>query len=242
MAIGQVNPMAKWHAACWAGTGIYSSRTMRTTILIAAIAGLSAFSNAQVVLTPPARTINTGKAEVTCVAIAPKGDRILVGTARGAQLYDIASGKRVVAFPYDEDGSGVVYHAAFNENGEYVVLIGFAGTREVWDVKNGKQDKMLAKHRWIPDAIRTRGLGLKKGNSEFDRFYQQAEAEHDGITARAGKNGEVVFIDADGNAVQSLAYPENKDQHHRAPCLFHGGQFITGTDDGRVLFYDLVKR
>ncbi|MBP8822278.1 MAG: hypothetical protein KBH07_01385 [Flavobacteriales bacterium] len=198
-------------------------------------------ATAQVVLDPPVKTINLGKVEVTCLALAPKGDRILVGTARGAELRDLETGKRIADFPYDEDGSSVVYHAAFNDNGEYVVLIGFAGTREVWDVKTGKQDKMIARYKWIPDAIRTRELGLKKGNSEFDRFYQQTEAVHGPFTAKAVKDGGVVFTDAAGNAVQSLAYPQNKDQHHRAPCLFHNGQFITGTDDGRVLFHDLAK-
>jgi len=147
----------------------------------------------------------------------------------------------VAQFPYEEDGSKAVYHIAFNENGEFVVLIGYAGTREVWDVKSGKQDRMLARQRWIPDAIRTRDMGLKKGNSNFDRFYQQSEAEQDGITARADKDGAVVFTDADGNALQTLTFSENKDPHHRAPCLFHDGQFITGTDDGRVLFYELAK-
>ncbi len=199
-------------------------------------------ASAQVVLVPPARSISIGKAEVTCLAIAPKGDRVLVGTNKGAELFDIEKGKRVASFPYNEDGATTVYHAAFNDNGEFVVLIGFAGTREVWDVKDGKQDKTLSKHRWIPDAIRTRELGLKKGNSGFDRFYQQMEAQEGGIKSRADKNGAVVFTDADGNALQTLSFPENKDQHHRAPCLFHNGQFITGTDDGRVLFYDLAKR
>ncbi len=198
-------------------------------------------ASAQVVMEPPARTINVGKAEVTSLAIAPKGDRILVGTDKGAELFDIVQGKRVAKFPYNEDGSTVVYHTAFNDNGEFVVLIGYAGTREVWDVKDGKQDKMINRHRWIPDAIRTRDLGLKKGNSSFDRFYQQSEAEHNGIVAKADKDGTVVFTNADGDVVQKLVYATNKDQHHRAPCLFHDGQFITGTDDGRVLFYDLAK-
>lgn len=215
---------------------------MKKHILSLALIGTTWASTAQVVLTPPAKTIATGKAEVTCLAIAPKGDRILVGTARGAELYDMESGKRVARFPYNEDGSEVVYHASFNDNGEWVVLIGYAGTREVWDVKDGKQDKMIARHKWIPDAIRTRGMGLKKGNSDFDRFYQQVEATEGGITAKADKNGMVVFTDDGGNALQRIAYPDNKDQHHRAPCLFRNGQFITGTDDGRVLFYDLVKR
>lgn len=215
---------------------------MKSFLAAIVVSGVSLQVSAQVVLVPPAKTINVGKQEVTCLAVAPKGDRILVGTSKGAELYDIEKGKRVASFAYDEDGSSVVYYAAFNENGEYVVLIGFAGTREVWDVKTGKQDKMIARYKWIPDAIRTRELGLKKGNSDFDRFYQQPEAEHDGITARAGKNGDVVFIDVDGNAVQNLTYPENKDQHHLAPCLFHEGHFITGTDNGRVLFYDLAKR
>lgn len=215
---------------------------MKHYFLLLAMACSTLMASAQVVLTPPAKTIQVGKAEVTCLAIAPKGDRILVGTVRGAELFDIESGKRVAKFPYDEDGSSVVYHASFNDNGEWVVLIGHAGTREVWSAKDGKQDKILSKHRWIPDAVRTREMGLKKGNSDFDRFYQQAEAVQGDITAKADKKGVVVFMDGDGHALQTLDYPENKDQHHRAPCLFHEGQFITGTDDGRVLFYDLTGR
>lgn len=215
---------------------------MNRYILSIALACSTIMASAQVVMTPPAKIIDVGKAEVTCVAIAPKGDRILIGTDKGAELFDIEKGKRVAKFPYNEDGSSVVYHAAFNENGEWVVLIGYAGTREVWDVRTGAQDKMLAKHKWIPDAIRTRDLGLKKGNSDFDRFYQQLEARHGDITAKADKGGAMVFTDGDGKALQTLSFPENKDQHHRAPCLFHEGWFITGTDDGRVLFYELAKR
>lgn len=214
---------------------------MKFPLFALTLAVLTHHVTAQVVLEPSAKVINVGKAEVTSLAIAPKGDRILVGTNRGAELFDIEKGKRVASIPYDEDGSTAVYYAAFNDNGEFVVLIGYAGTREVWDVKSGKQDKMLARQRWIPDAIRTRDLGLKKGNSDFDRFYQQSEAEHGEVQVRADKDGSVVFTDVDGNALQTLTYPENKDQHHRAPCLFHNGQFITGTDDGRVLFYDLAK-
>ncbi|MEO7080175.1 MAG: hypothetical protein ABIY71_01565 [Flavobacteriales bacterium] len=214
---------------------------MKLPLFALALAVLTQSVTAQVVLDPPAKVISVGKSEITSLAIAPKGDRILVGTNRGAELFDIEKGKRVASFPYNEDGSTAVYYTAFNDNGEFVVLIGFAGTREVWDVKNGKQDKILAGHRWIPDAIRTKDLGLKKGNSDFDRFYQQAEAEHGDITVRATKDGSLVFTDGDGNALQTLTYPANKDQHHRAPCLFHNGQFITGTDDGRVLFYDLAK-
>lgn len=204
-----------------------------------AAATLTSFATAQVVLDPPAKTIKCDKAEVTCLAIAPKGDRILVGTDKGAELRDLTTGKRIAQFPFNEDGSTAVYHCAFNDNGEFVVLIGLTGKREVWESNTGKQDKMLAHHRWIPDAIRTRELGLKMGNSPFDRFYQQLEARHGAYTAKADKNGTVVFTDKDGNAVQTLTYPENKDQHHRAPCLFADKWFITGTDDGRVLFYDL---
>lgn len=210
-------------------------------LLAAACSALALASSAQVVLEPAAKTIELPNCEVTSLAIAPKGDRILVGTDKGAELRDLERGKRVSSFPYDEDGSTAVYYAAFNKNGEYVVLIGHAGTREVWGVKKGERDKMLRNYPWIPDAIRTRELGLRKSNSNFDRFYQQMEAKHGGITARAGEDGAVVFTDADGNALQTLTFPENKDKHHRAPCLFHDGQFITGTDDGRVLFYDLAK-
>ena len=210
--------------------------------------GLAAFfafffnAGAQVVLEPATKVIKLGKAEVTCLAIAPKGDRILIGTSYGAELRDIGTGKRIADFRYNEDGTSMVYYAAFNENGEFVVLIGYSGKREVWDVKTGKEDKMLASYKWIPDAVRTRDLGLVKANSAFDRFYQQSKAEQDGITARADKLGSVVFTDASGNALQTLTFPENKDKQHLAPCLFHDSWFITGTDDGQVLFYDLVKR
>ncbi len=214
---------------------------MKYILFTAALLGAVRSAPAQVVLPTAAKVINLGKGQVNCIAMAPKGDRILVGTDRGAELRDTESGKRVAAFLYDEDGSTAVYYAAFNENGEYVVLIGFAGTREVWDVKTGKRDKMLSLYKWIPDAIRTRDMGLKKGNSGFDRFYQQAEAKHGAITAKAAGNGAVVFTDADGNALQTLSFPENKDRLYMAPCLFDNGRFITGTDDGRVLFYPLAK-
>lgn len=214
---------------------------MKFSLCALAFGMLTLQASAQVVLDPPVKVIDLGKGQVTCLAIAPKGDRILVGTDRGAELRDLETGKRVADFPYDENGSTTVYHAAFNDNGEYVVLIGFAGTREVWDAKTGKQDKRLAMYKWIPDAIRTRDLGLKKGNSDFDRFYQQGKAEHGEVTAHADKEGAVVFTGADGNALQTLTFPENKDKLYKAPCLFHDDLFITGTDDGRVLFYDLAK-
>ena len=214
---------------------------MKLPLCALAIGLLTLQASAQVVLDPPAKVFELGKSQVTCFAIAPKGDRILVGTDKGAELRDLETGKRLVEFPYNEDGSTTVYHGAFNDNGEYVVLIGFAGTREVWDVKTGKQDKRLNMYKWIPDAIRTRDLGLKKGNSNFDRFYQQGKAEHGDVAAHADKEGSVVFTDASGNALQTLTFPENKDKLYRAPCLFHDDKFITGTDNGRVLFYDLAK-
>lgn len=214
---------------------------MKLSLPLLALGLLTLPVSAQVVLDPPAKVIEIGKGQVTCLAIAPKGDRILVGTDRGADLRDLETGKRVAEFAYNEDGSTIVYHCAFNDNGEFVVLIGFDGTREVWDVKTGKQDKRLAMYKWIPDAIRTRDLGLKKGNSAFDRFYQQGKAEHGDIAAHADKEGSVVFTDRDGNALQTLTFPKNKDKLYRAPCLFLENRFITGTDDGRVLFYDLAK-
>jgi len=197
------------------------------------------FANAQAVLDPPARTIQLEKLEVTCLAMAPKGDRVLVGTSKGAYLHDLETGRKLLAFPFNEDESTAVYSVAFNDNGEYVVLIGFTGKRAVFDVKTGKQDKDLMNHRWIPDPRALKAMGLVMGNSPFDRFYQQSEATHNGIRAKAEKNGSVIFTDVTGAEVQRLTYAENKDQHHRAPCLFTESQFVTGTDNGRVLFYDL---
>ncbi len=202
---------------------------------------LSISLNAQALLDPPAKTIKCNKAEATYLAIAPKGDRILVCNEKGAELRDIDTGKLIADFAYDEDGTSTVYYGAFNENGEYVVLIGYTGKREVWNVTTGKRDKNLALYKWIPDAIRTREKGLKLGNSAFDRFYQQTEAKEGDLTAHAVKDGAVVFTAADGNAVQTLSFPDNKDKQHLAPTLFYNGQFITATDDGKVLFYNLVK-
>lgn len=194
---------------------------------------------AQVVETPPARILRVSKAEVTALAISPKGDRLLVGLNKGAELYDLESGKRVHAFPYSEDGSTVVYHVGFNDNGEYVVLIGHSGKRTVWDAGKGAQEKVITPHRWIPDPRAVKAMGLDMKNSTFDRFYQQMELDLGGHVARAGKHGVVEFIDAEGGVTQRLEYPENKDQHHRAPLLAWDGHLLVGTDDGRVLFYRL---
>jgi WD40 repeat protein len=197
--------------------------------------------NAQVVTTPPAKTIrNTAKAEVVSLVISPKGDRVLVGLNKGAELYDIESGKKVRAFPFNEDDGTAVYHAAFNDNGEKVVLVGHTGKRTVWNVKTGEQEMVLRDNMtWIPEPTKLRAMGLEGKNSNFDRFYQQSEAKHGDITVRTGKHGLIEFMDAENKVVQKLEYPENKDQHHRAPLLFWEEWFITGTDDGRVLFYKL---
>lgn len=193
----------------------------------------------QVVDTAPARTIRTAKAEVVSLAISPKGDQLLVGSNKGAELYDLESGKRIHAFPYSEDGGTTVYHVGFNDNGEFVVLIGHTGKRTVWSVKNGKQEKVISDHRWVPDPRSVKAMGLDMKNSSFDRFYQQDQVEVNGHTARGGKHGLVEFADEEGKVVQKLEFPENKDQHHRSPLLEWDGHLLVGTDDGRVLFYAL---
>ena len=212
---------------------------MRTAFASIALTLLLTNAQAQVVVEPAALTLRLAKCEVTCLALAPKGDRILIGTDKGAELWDIQSAKKVQTFVYNEDGSSTVYHAAFNENGEYVVLIGHSGKRVVGDVKNGKMDRVLNTYTWLPDPRAVKAMGFDMKNSTFDRFYQQLQAKHGDITARSGAKGIVEFSDVTGQVVQPLTFPENKDQHHKAPCLFMDGQFVTGTDDGRVLFYTL---
>lgn len=212
--------------------------TIQRLVSAAATCGLATIiAQAQVVEIPAAKEIKCSKAEVTCLAISPKGDKILVGLDHGAELYDLESGRRTHTFKFSEDESNVVYYCAFNPNGEYVVLTGYSGKREVWDVKTGEQDREIAPHNWIPDPRATKAMGLQASNSAFDRFYQQTEAGHGAVKAKAVKDGAVEFCDAEGNVMQKLVPPANKDQHHRAPCLFHEQWFITGTDDGRVLFY-----
>ena len=209
-------------------------------LLFSAIAiAISFVGNAQAVLDPAAKTIRLDKCEVTCLAISPKGDRILVGTDKGADLMDLITGKRVYHFDFAEDKSTIVYHCIFNDNGEYVMLTGLTGKREVFDVKTGKQEGNLALFKWLPNSLAMKAIGLKMGNTTFDRYYQQETAQHGEITAQADKDGIVVFTNKESVAIQTLKYPENKDQHHRAPCLFTDAEFITGTDDGRVMFYTL---
>ncbi len=212
---------------------------MTRTILCPLVLGLSLLTQAQAVLEPAARTIQVAKAQITYLAVSPKGDHLLVCTDKGAELIDLESGKRVHHFDFQEDNSTTVYLAQFNDNGEYVMLAGFTGKREVYDVKTGKKEGDMARFRWLPNSLAMKELGLKMGNSTFDRYYQQMEARHDDLLAKADKAGTVVFTNAEGAAVQTLRLSENKDQAYRAPCLFHGTDFITGTDNGRVLFYTL---
>ena len=202
-------------------------------------AWLAPIAMAQVVAAPAAKTIRTAKAEVVSFAIAPKGDRMLVGLGKGAELIDLETGKKLFALPYNEDGGTAVYHVAFNENGEFAVLIGHSGKRTVWNLKNGKQEPSLTQHRWVPDPRAVKAMGLDMANSTFDRFYQQMEVKHRDHTLRSVKHGTVEVLDAEGKVVQKLEDPENKDQHHLAPLLLWEQWLLVGTDDGRVLFYTL---
>ncbi len=211
----------------------------RTLLLIFALSA-SLLSLGQAVLEPVTRMIQCEKAEVLFLTIAPKGDRILAGTDKGADVMDLASGKPVYHLDFMEDNSEAVYYALFNENGEYVMLAGFTGKREIWDMKTGKKEGgNLSNFTWMPNSLAMKKLDLKVGNSPFDRYYQQERAVHGELTAQADKNGTISFIGKDGASVQTLLFPENKDQQHRSPCLFNGNEFITGTDKGKVLIYTL---
>lgn len=195
---------------------------------------------AQAVLEPVARTLTCEKAEVLYLTVAPKGDRLLVGTTKGADVMDLNTGKRLFHLGFEEDGNEAVYYALFNENGEYVMLAGFTGKREIWDMKTGKKEGgNLSNFRWMPNSLAMKAINLKVGNSPFDRYYQQESAVNGEVTAKADKNGSILFVNRDGAAIQTLMFPENKDPQHRAPCLFHGDAFITGTDMGKVVFYTL---
>lgn len=208
--------------------------------LATCIATLSVIStSAQNIAVPAERELRTTKAEVTCLAISPKGDRLLVGLNKGAELIDLESGKKIFSLPFNEDGGTAVYHAAFNENGEYAVLIGHSGKRVVWSMKSGKPEASLVQHRWVPDPRAVKAMGLDMSNSTFDRFYQQKELKHGDHFLRSSKHGTVEVLDADGKVVQRLEHPENKDQHHLAPLLLWEQWLLLGTDDGRVLFYSV---
>lgn len=213
---------------------------MKSLLALVSAFAFATLLHAQAVLEPVARTLQNDKREVLFLAVAPKGDRLLVGTSKGADLLDIESGKRVFHLAFMQDDDENVWYAQFNDNGEYVMLAGFTGKREIWDMKTGKKEGgNLSNFSWMPNSLAMKKLNLKVGNSPFDRYYQQELAQHGDIAARADKNGTVEFTGKDGASIQTLMFPENKDQHHRAPCLFHDGRFITGTDNGKILFYML---
>lgn len=191
----------------------------------------------QVISVPAERELKATKSEVVSLTVAPKGDRLLVGLDKGAELYDLESGKRIFALPYNEDGGTAVYYVAFNENGEYAVLIGHSGKRVVWSMKTGKPEPSLVQHRWVPDPRAVKAMGLDMSNSTFDRFYQQVEVKLGDRTLKSSKGGMVNVLDADGKSLQELEQPDNKDQHHVPPVLLWQQWLLTGTDDGRVLFY-----
>ncbi len=195
---------------------------------------------AQAVKSPAERTLRASKAEIACIAVAPKGDRLLVGLNKGAELIDLETGKKLLTIPYNEDGSMAVYHVAFNENGEYVLLIGHSGKRVVYHAVSGKPQPSLQQHRWVPDPRAVKAMGLDMSNSTFDRFYQQAELKDGDRLFRAVKDGAVEVIDAEGQVIQRLEFPENRDHHHRAPLLRWQEWLLVGTDDGRVLFYRVL--
>ena len=144
-----------------------------------------------------------------------------------------------MTLPYNEDGSMAAYYCAFNDNGEYAVLIGHSGKRVVYSMKDGKAQPSLQQHRWVPDPRAVKAMGLDMSNSTFDRFYQQKEARHGSYTLGAVKHGVIEVADNEGKTIQRIEVPENKDQHHLAPMLIWQEWLITGTDDGRVLFYKL---
>jgi len=162
--------------------------------------------HAQAVLEPVTRTVRSEKSEVLFLAMAPKGDRLLVGTAKGADVVDIESGKRVFHLAFEEDGSQHVWYAQFNDNGEYVMLAGFTGKREIWDMKTGKKEGGdLSNFAWMPNSLAMKKLNLKVGNSPFDRFYQQETAQHGDITAKADKDG--ADVDAALHDLRALDVP-----------------------------------
>lgn len=186
----------------------------------------------------PTRALRTAKQQVVALAVAPKGDRVLIGTDKGAELVDLEKGKRLQQFAYEADGATTVYHASFNANGEKVVLIGHSGKRRVWNLTTAEEEKVLRENLWIPEATAVRAMGLDMKNSSFDRFYQQTEAKHGELTFRAAENGAVQVLRGD-KLVSTITVAENKDRLYRAPVLVSDGQLLVGTDDGRVLFYTL---
>lgn len=165
--------------------------------------------NAQAVLEPVTRTMQCEKAEVLFLTVAPKGDRHTGRHFQGGRCDGPRLWQACLPSGLHEDNSPAVYYALFNDNGEYVMLAGFTGKREIWDMKKGgKEGGNLSNFSWMPNSLAMKKQNLKIGNSPFDRFYQQESAQNGDITAKADKNGVISFIGKDGASVQTLLFPK----------------------------------
>ncbi len=213
-----------------------------TTALFTLLILFTSTTFAQVVSSTPEKTFQCGKSRVTCFAVSPRGDQLLIGLGEYAELWDIDKGKRIYVFKHEEQGIKSIYHVMFNDNGEFAVTIDLKGKRKVWDVKSGKERKRIYDKdivSWLIKDREVKALGLSMKNTEFEYYYLQKEAAHPSakVTAKGVKGGTVQFVGEDGKSLQDIKDPDNRDKQHIPPCFFDGGYFITGTDKGVVNFY-----
>lgn len=184
------------------------------------------------------------KDNVICIAVSPKGDKMVVGFSEYAALFDLNKGKKIHVFKHAEGGATSVNYVDFSPNGEFVITVGLNGKRQIWRVEDGKEEIDLGKHHdWLlePKFIKEK-LGLKVGNSEFDTYYCQKNAMVPGtnIYAYAMKGGVVKFKDnSTEKELKEIKLECNKNILHYPPVYFFGPKklFITGDDNGTIFVY-----
>jgi len=84
-----------------------------------------------------------GPAPVTSVAFSPDGSKLATDTARGAELWDTATGKVILTMG---DHSNSVWRVAFSPDGRKLATSSEDKTAKVWDVGTGKELLTLRGH------------------------------------------------------------------------------------------------
>jgi DNA-binding beta-propeller fold protein YncE len=85
---------------------------------------------------PVAEPIRVGKEALICAAaISPDGSRVAIAVGTAAQLWDVATSKRLLSFPHD----GRVRSVAFSPDGSKLLTAGDDAVARIWDAATGER-------------------------------------------------------------------------------------------------------
>lgn len=219
---------------------------MKLMMLAGALMFSSFAVEAQVVNETPVREIKGLKSRVTHFSMNPRENRLIVGFGKYAAMYDYDKGKKMTTFEHDMNGVNSVYYTEYHPEMDFMLTCDYKGKKVYWDANTGKKaGNVRGATDFGPDNRGVIGMGFDNNNPDNKYYYIQTEAQIPGTTivARSTNKGTIQFIDtaADDKVVQELKFPDTKDDYHMYPCWVtpDGKYFVTGTDTGTILFYEL---